>query len=183
MRRCGLREFAVWFRFHRMNQVRKFDRVLNEKHWHIIAHKVPVALIGIKLDRKAAHISRQVGRPLVACHGRKPDENIGLFARGGKWRSLRDLSQGAGADKRAMRPIAARMDNPFRDTFVIKMKDLFAQGEILKQGWARCADAQRILVVGDDDTLRGGQPFSPVFGVLMHFATRTARGNQVCEVV
>ena len=58
-----LRDFVVWLGLHRMDQIRKFDRVLNEEDRDIVADQVPHALVGVELDRKAAYVPRRIGVP------------------------------------------------------------------------------------------------------------------------
>ena len=58
--RRRLRHPVMRLRLHGMHQIRKFHRVLNEKYRHVIAYEVPVALVGIELNREAAHIASGV---------------------------------------------------------------------------------------------------------------------------
>ena len=69
-----------------------------------------------------------------------------------------------------MRAVAARMDDPLGDAFVVEVEDLFAQSEVFQQGRARRTDPQRILIVSDDYALRCRQSLSTISGVLMDFA-------------
>ena len=59
-----LRKGAVRLLLHRMNEVRKLDRVLDEEHRNVVADDVPVAFLGIELDGKPAYIARQIERAL-----------------------------------------------------------------------------------------------------------------------
>ena len=61
VRALRLWKTAVGGGLHGMDQVGKFDRVLNEEHRDIVTDKIPVAFLGIKLRRKATHIASQVG--------------------------------------------------------------------------------------------------------------------------
>ena len=54
-----------------MDQVGEFDGVLNEEHRNIVSDDVPVAFFCVDFHREAAHVARQIGRPLVAGHGRR----------------------------------------------------------------------------------------------------------------
>ncbi len=73
-----------------------------------------------------------------------------------------------------MRTIAARMNYAFGYAFMVKVENLFTQGEIFQQRRAECADPQRILVVRNNNALCGGQPFSAIGSVLMDLATGSA---------
>ncbi len=69
-----------------------------------------------------------------------------------------------------MRAEAARVHDPFRDPLVIEVEDLLAEVEVLERGGTAIADAQRVLIVGDGHSLRGGQDV--VVGCdLMRFST------------
>ncbi len=47
----------------------------------------------------------------------------------------------------------ARMHNPLGDPLVIEVRDFFAQDEIFKQGGSAPAAFQRVLIVGDGESL------------------------------
>jgi hypothetical protein len=61
VRGLRLRETAVGFLLGGMDDIGELDRVLDEEDRDVVADDVPVALLRIKLDRKAAHVARQVG--------------------------------------------------------------------------------------------------------------------------
>src|ERR1700724_1830733 len=60
-----LRESAVRFCFGSVNEIGELDRVLDKKHWHVIADDVPIAFLRIQLYRKSAHIAGEIGRAFV----------------------------------------------------------------------------------------------------------------------
>ena len=64
-----------------VDQVGKLDGVLDEEDRDVVADDVPVALLGVELDREAAHIAREVGRALVAGDGREAHEGRRFLAR------------------------------------------------------------------------------------------------------
>src|SRR3546814_16695450 len=63
-RRLGIA--AIRLHLHAVDQVGKFDRVLDEENRNIVADQVPVAAVGIELDREAAHVTRGVDGPGAA---------------------------------------------------------------------------------------------------------------------
>ena len=75
VRTGGLRHLVVWFRLDRMNQIRKLDGVLNEEHRDIVSHQVPIAFVGIELDRKAANIACRILGATLSRDSRKADEH------------------------------------------------------------------------------------------------------------
>ena len=60
VRRSGLRDFVVRLRFHRVDEIGKLDRILNEEDRDVIADEIEDAFVGVKLDREAAHVARQI---------------------------------------------------------------------------------------------------------------------------
>ena len=58
--RLRLRKVAVGLLLGRMNQIGKFDRVLNKEDRNIIPDDVPVPLLRVELHREAAHIPREI---------------------------------------------------------------------------------------------------------------------------
>ncbi len=61
MRAGGLREIPVRGWFNGMDQVWKLYGVLNEEHWRVIAHQIPVTFIGIELDGKTPNVAGEIG--------------------------------------------------------------------------------------------------------------------------
>ena len=57
---CRLRYLIVRFGLYRVNQVRKFHRILDEEHRNVVADQIPIALVGVELHREATHIARRV---------------------------------------------------------------------------------------------------------------------------
>ncbi len=65
---------------HRMVEVRELERVAQEEDRCVVANKVPVALLGVELNRGAADIALRVGRAALAGHRREAQEEVGLLA-------------------------------------------------------------------------------------------------------
>ena len=70
---CGIAVMRL--RLHRMDQVGKLHRVLDEEDRHVVADQVPVAFVGVELDGEAAHVARGVGRAAFAGDGREAHEH------------------------------------------------------------------------------------------------------------
>ena len=75
MRSGRLRKAAVGFHFYGMDQIGKFDRILDEEDRDIITDQVPVAFLCVKLDGKSAHVARGIHGARAACHRRNPRKN------------------------------------------------------------------------------------------------------------
>ena len=92
MRGLCLRESAIGFFFRSMDEVGKFDRILDKKDGDIVADDVPVAFLGIKLHREAANIPREIGRSFVTGHGRESHKSWSFLSRALKEIGARDAA-------------------------------------------------------------------------------------------
>ena len=63
-----------------MVEVGKAQRIAKEEHRRVVAHDVPVALLGIKFDREAADVAFGVGRAALAGDSREAREHRRLLA-------------------------------------------------------------------------------------------------------
>jgi hypothetical protein len=64
----------------RMDEVRKLISIPDEEHRSVVADHVPVAFVGIKLQRKTAHVALGVRRAELAGNGRIPRQHVRLGA-------------------------------------------------------------------------------------------------------
>lgn len=70
---------------------------------------------------------------------------------------------------------ASGVHNTFPNAFMVKMENLFPQEEIFKKYRPPVTRFERVLVVSDDDTLRGCQLLALCGAVLVNFAAVTTR--------
>ena len=80
VRRSGLRNFVVRLRFHRVNQIGKLDRVLNEEDRDVVADEIEDAFVGVELDREPAHVPREIGRAARTSDGGEAHKDRRLAA-------------------------------------------------------------------------------------------------------
>src|SRR5512140_2064049 len=91
VRGCRLRKAAVRLHLDGMNEVGKFDGVLDEEDRDVVADQVPVAFLGVKLDCKPAYVTRGVDRTRTACDSRYASKHgrlltyLGEYPGGGVW--------------------------------------------------------------------------------------------------
>ncbi len=77
---CGIAHTCTRVALDGMIEIRKLQRVTQEKHRRIIAYKIPVPLIGIKFHRKATDVALSVSRATLAGHSRKSHKTRSLLA-------------------------------------------------------------------------------------------------------
>jgi hypothetical protein len=154
-------EASVRLHLHRSGRGRELDRVLDEEDRDVVADEVPVAFVGVELDREAAHVARRVHRAGAARDGGEADENRASLAL--LWNSgpVSSGSLSSLEERRARR--AARVHDPLRNSLVIEVEDLLAQDEVFEQRRAAVAGAQGILVVSDGVTVVGRQLVEAAF--------------------
>ena len=117
----------------RVVEVDEAQGIAEEEHRGVVAHHVPVALIGIELERVAADVTLRVGRAALAGHRREPREHRRLLA------DLReDLGLGVAGDvmgdgERAVGARALGVHAPLRNDFAVEMRQLFDQPDVLQQ--------------------------------------------------
>ena len=63
---CSVFQVRLWISLLGMNKSWKFDAIAYEEDWRIVSDNIPVALFGIKLDRKASRITGRVRRAFLA---------------------------------------------------------------------------------------------------------------------
>ena len=88
-----LRHRVVRLGLHRMDEVRELHRVLDEEHGNVVADEIPVAFVGVELDREAAHVARGVGRAALARDRRKAHEYRRALARFREYRGAGEIGQ------------------------------------------------------------------------------------------
>jgi hypothetical protein len=155
--RGGLGDLVVGFGLHGVDQVGELDRVLDEEDGDVVADEVEDAVLGVELDGEAAGVAGGVGGAARAGDGGEADEHGGLLA------GLAEELGGAELGERlvdlevAVGGGAAGVHGSFGDPLVVEVGDLFAEDEVLEQGRAARAGAERVVVVADRDALIGGQ--------------------------
>src|SRR5205814_7140372 len=145
VRGLRLREPAVGLLLGGVDDVGKFDRVLNKENGDVVSDEIPVALLGIELDRKPAHITRQIGRTFTARYGGESHEGRGLFPGPLKQVGACDVSKRFVVLEIAVGAKTPCVNYALGDALVVEMKNLLAKMEVLKGSRPARADSQRVL--------------------------------------
>jgi len=138
-----------------MDEVGKFDGVLDEENRDVVADQVPIAFLGVKLDGKPAYVTRGVGRARAACDGRDAGKHGALLTDLGEYPGGGVLLQRGGQLEESMHAGRTRVNDALGNALVIEMGDFFAEDEILQQRWAARIGSERVLIIGKRDMLRG----------------------------
>ena len=129
-----------------VDEVGEFQRIANEEHRGVVAHQVPVALLGVKLEGEAAHVAFCVGGALLTGHGGEAQEHRGLLADGIEQVGLAEGADVMGHGKGAVGARAFSVNHPLRDPFPIEVSQLFHQPDVLHQHRA-AGPAVRLLLL------------------------------------
>ena len=142
-----------------VDKVREFERITDEEHRRVVADDVPVAFLGVELQREATRIALGVGRTTLTAHGGETQESWGLLADG-----LKQLGAGVLGDvtRNGERTVSTRafgVHAALRDVFAVEVGKLFDQVEIVEQQRAARAGGTGILVIGNRSATGGGKRF------------------------
>src|SRR5262249_59524685 len=136
----------------------------------------------IELHGKAADVTRQVRRALVAGHGREAYEDRGLLPGALKEVSLGNVSQRRIVLEIPTHPEAAGMYHPLGDALMVEVEELLAEVKIFERRGTAGTDLERILVVGDGDALLCGQVGRVPTSILVHFAAGTGHHTLISHL-
>ena len=76
----GRAQIGAWVALHGFVQIGEFQWVAEEEHGRVVAHQIPVAFFGVKLDGETTDVALGIGRAAFTCHGREAHKQIGFFA-------------------------------------------------------------------------------------------------------
>ena len=169
MRRLRLWEAPVRGGFDGVDEIGKFDRVLDEEHRDVVTNQIPVALFGVEFGRKATHVTGQIEGPFVTRHGRETGECRGFLAHTLENVSGREVGDRLGQLEVPMHPVAARVNDTLWNALVIEVEHLFAKDVIFHQDRAARARFERVLIIRDRTALRSRHRLFAVRGLLAGF--------------
>ena len=157
----------------RVVEVGELQRVAQEEDRGVVADQVPVAFLGVELQREAADVALGVGRAALAGHGGEAGEHLGLLAdlRRRSWPCVyRVMSWVTVKVPKAPEPLACMRRSGM--TSRSKWASFSRNQTILQQQRAARAGGHAVLVVGDRRARGGGQrlrvvgPWSAPFGLV-----------------
>src|SRR5664280_2888032 len=172
VRGCRLREAAIGFHLDGVDQVRKFDGILDEEDRDVVAYQVPVAFLGVELHGKAAYVTGGVDRAGATRDGRYPGKYGRPFTDLGENPGGRIPLQRGGQLEEPMRARRSRVNDTLRNALVIEMRDLLAKDEVLQERRAARVGPERVLIIGKRDALIRSERGVPLTGDLVQLAAR-----------
>lgn len=119
-----LRNFVMRFGLSSVNDIRKFNGILNEKYWNIISDDIPVTLICVELDCKASNITDGVCTTTATKDGGESNENRSSSTRVSQYTSGGHVRCTFSKCKHAKCAAPTSMNNTFWDPLMIKSMDL-----------------------------------------------------------
>src|SRR5258707_4318500 len=116
----------------RVVEVREAERIAEEKDWSIVSDDVPISVLGVELESKAADIALRIGCPAFPSDGRKAREHSGLLPNLRKNRCLGVLCDVVSRRESSMRSPSFGMHPALRNDLAIKVCELLDQPDVLE---------------------------------------------------
>src|SRR5665648_1127304 len=110
-----------------MDEIRKFDGILDEENRYVVADQIPVTFLSVKLNGKSAYITRGIYRTRAAGDGRYTSKHGCLLTYLGEYSGGGVLFQRGGQLEESMHARRSRVNDTFGNTLVIEMRDFFAE--------------------------------------------------------
>ena len=180
-----LRDFPVGVRLGCVDDVGELDAVLDEEDRHVVADQVERALAGVELHRETAGVADRVGGASGAQHGRETGKDFGFRALLAEECGFGHRRRVAVGLEHTVRGGTAGVYHALRDALVVEVGDLLAQVEVFQQRRAASTRLQRVIGVGQTQTLGRGQKLTGLgtwigFGALaVRDASRTGWSGSI----
>ncbi|MCY1423442.1 hypothetical protein D9M71_391530 [compost metagenome] len=135
-----------------VDEVGELERIADEEYGSVIAHHVPVALLGVELQGEATHVALGISGSEFTCYGGEAREQLGLLADFGEHRSLAVAGDVVGDDQGAIGAPALGMHDALGNALAVLMGQLLDQVVVLEQQRPARPGAEGILVVRNRTT-------------------------------
>lgn len=110
-----------------MDDIGKFNRILDEKHGNVVSNNVPVAFFCIKLDGEASNVADCIGTASAALDSGKTQEDWSFSGRVGENTCARDILKTLLQREFAECCCSSGVYDPFWDAFMVESMDLRTQ--------------------------------------------------------
>src|SRR3989304_9199166 len=142
-----------------MVEIGELERIAQEEYRRVVAYHVPVAFLGVELEREAPNIPLGISRAAFAGYRGETGKQLGLLA---------DLRENPGAGvfgdvvgdgEGAVGAGTLGVHAAFGDYFTVEMGELLQKPHILQQLRSARAGSHYILVVDNGCPASGGKFF------------------------
>ena len=130
-------------------EIGKAQRIAEEEDRRVVADQVPVAFLGVELERSAADVTLGVGGTPFAGDRREAGKHRRLLADFGKDLRLRKARDVVCHGEGAVGAPALCMHAALGDHLAVEMRQLLDQPDVLQQRRASRAGGHDVGVVGD----------------------------------
>ncbi|MNQ46784.1 hypothetical protein D3C85_606100 [compost metagenome] len=117
--------------FDRVVEVRETQWIAKEKHRGVVAHQIPVALLGVELQGETSDVTLGIGRAALAGNGGETGEDRRLLAHLRKQASLGVARHIVGHGEGAVGAGTFGMHAPLGNDFAVEVGEFFQQPDIL----------------------------------------------------
>ena len=152
---------------HGVVEVGELEGIAQEEDRRVVAHQIPVALLGIELHRKAPDVPLGVGGAALAGDGGKAQEAVGLLADLGEDLGLGVLGDVMGDGEGAVGAGTLGVHPAFGDHLPVEVGEFLQEPDILQQHRSARSGGHGVLVVDDGGAGPGGQFFLLFFHKLL----------------
>src|SRR5690606_33711572 len=134
--------------FYRVVQVREFQRIAEEEDRGVVAHQVPVTLLGVELQGCTTDVTLGIGRATFTGDGGEAGEHRGLLPDFGEDPGLGVFADVVGNNKLTKRTGALGVHTTLGNHFAVEVSQLFQEPYVLQQHGAALAGGHYVLVLG-----------------------------------
>ncbi len=142
-----------------MYEVGEFDRIAYKEYRCVVTYQIPVAFVGIELERESAYVTFGIGRTAFTCHCRETAQHRCLLADLGEYRGFGITGYIVRDGKSAESTYPFGMYYPLGNTLAIEMSELLHVPYVLHQRRTALTGRSDILIVGDERTGCGSNRF------------------------
>ena len=171
----------------RVVEVGELEGIAQEEDRRVVAHQVPVALVGVELDREAPDVALGVGGAALAGDRGETHEEIGLLSDLGEDARLGVAGDVAGDGEGAVGTRPLGVHTPLGNHLAVEVGELLQEPDVLQQHRPARSGGDDVLVVDDGSADAGGQfprlallrPVFPAFSALPGASSASVGSSQI----
>ena len=114
-----------------MDEVRELNAIADEEHWRVVAHDIEVALFGVELQCKAAHVTPAIRGALLTCDSGESRQHRRDRVRL-EYCSLGVLGDILGDGQFTESTCTLSVNNALRNALAVEVRELFQQVDVVE---------------------------------------------------